>query len=97
MRAAIISCFFCLVSAGAGAQLPSIDTLAAMPSAERPAALLRIRHSDDSTALLNELQMAAQRRVDARRERRIPPLSAGCLEPDEFDLDTQLNIARRSK
>ncbi len=96
MRVAVISCIFSLVSAGAEAQLPAIDTLAAMSSEERSATLLRIRHSDDPIARLDELLAAAQRRVDARRERQIPPLSEGCLGPDEFDLDSQLKLARQS-
>ena len=96
MRVAVISCIFSLLSAEAGAQVPSIDTLAAMSAGERSAALLRIRHSDDAHSLLNTLQMAAQQRVDARRERGIAPRSLGCLDPDEFDLDSQLRLARQS-
>jgi len=58
MRVAVISCFFCLLSTEAGAQLASIDSLAAMPPAERSAALLRIRDSDDAPTRLRELEAA---------------------------------------
>jgi hypothetical protein len=98
MRAAVISCIFCLLSAGAEAQsLPAtIDALAAMTPAERSAALLQLRKSAAASATLIELQMAARQRVEARRERGLPPHSAGCLNSDEFDLDSQLELSRQS-
>src|SRR5690348_5042960 len=96
MRVAVITCVLCLVSVEAGAQLPSIDTLAAMPPAERSRALLRIRDADDAPDRLRELEVAARGRVDARRQRGLPPHTDGCLDADEFDLDSQLRLARQS-
>lgn len=94
MRVAVISCVFCLLSAEAGAQLASIDSLVAMPPAERSAALLRIRNSDDASTRLRELEAASRERVEARRQRGLPPHTDGCLDANEFDLDSQLRIAR---
>jgi hypothetical protein len=98
MRAAVVSSFLCLAPVIAGAQAPAtLDSLARMDPADRTAALQRIRESDDAPLALRALEMAAHVRADERRARGLPPRSEGCLDADEFDLDSQLKIARKSR
>jgi hypothetical protein len=97
MRAIVISCVCCLLSAAAAAQtIASIDALARLPPADRANALLRIRDSS-GLAALRDLQLAARVHADARRARGEPPLYQGCLSADEFDLDSQLKLARQAE
>lgn len=97
MRGAFILCVLCLSPAFGGAPVAvTLDSLAAMRSAARSAALLRIRDSDGAPATLHELEMAARQRVEARRELGLPPFSAGCLTAGEFELDAQLGLARQA-
>lgn len=97
MRDAIILSVLCLFPAICGAQEPlTFDVLASLPTVERSSALLRLRESPGALSRLQELEAAARQRVDARRDRGLPPRSAGCLNADEFDLDAQLELARRS-
>ena len=97
MRAIVISCVCCLLSATAAAQnVASIDALAMLPTADRALALLRIRDSSGGPAALRDLQLAARVHADARRARGQPPLYQGCLSADEFELDTQLKLARQA-
>jgi len=67
-----------------------------MESAGRTEALQHIRESDDSLVTLRGLETAARLRADERRARGLPPRSEGCLSADEFDLDSQLKLARQS-
>ena len=99
MRASIIGLVCCLFSAYADAQSTplSLDALVLLSADERADALFRLRESSAGLPTLQELELASRLRVDARRERDIPPLSPGCLTPDEFDLDTLLGLARESK
>lgn len=98
MRAPIFFLACCLITAHADAQSSlSIDELAQLPASERPDALFRLRESRAGLLALQELELAARLRVDARRSRDLPPHSAGCLTPDEFDLDALLGLARESK
>jgi len=97
MRVVVVCSLFCLAPAFAGAQVPAtLDSLVAIDSASRTAALQRIRESTDSLFTLRELETAARVRADERRARGLPPRSEGCLSADEFDLDSQLKIARQS-
>ena len=99
MRATII-CLVCwLFSAHADAQSRplSIDALAALPAAKRADALFHLRESGVGLPTLQELELAARLRVDARREQDLPPRSLGCLTADEFELDMLLGLARESK
>src|SRR4051812_24259387 len=98
MRASFIFLICCLFSAHADAQsMPiSIDALAMQSADERADALFRLRESATGLPALQELELAARHRVDARREGGIPPLSDGCLTADEFELDTLLRLARES-
>jgi hypothetical protein len=97
MRAVIHSvCCLLPLLAGAQSPAPSIDTLAHLSPAGRAEALQQIRDSDDATIRLRDLAMAAHVRADARRARGLPPRSEGCLDADEFDLDSQLKLARQS-
>jgi hypothetical protein len=99
MRASIICLVCCLFSAHADAQSTplSLDALALLPADERADALFRLREPGAGLSTLQELELASRLRVDARRERDIPPLSPGCLTTDEFELDTMLGLARESK
>jgi hypothetical protein len=98
MRGAFIISVLCLFPAFAGAQTtaPSIDVLASMSPAERTALLRQVRDSAGAAALLRDLEMAAHVRADERRARGLPPRSEGCLDADEFDLDSGLKLARQS-
>jgi hypothetical protein len=99
MRASFISLVCFLFSAYAGAQSTSLslDALTLLPANDRADALFQLRESSAGLPSLQELDLAARMRVDARRESNIPPLSLGCLTPGEFDLDTLLGLARESK
>jgi hypothetical protein len=97
MRAAVISTIICFVPVLAGAQAQAtFEHLALLQSSGRTAALRSIRDSDGAALALHELEMAARARADDRRARGLPPHSAGCLNGDEFDLDSQLKLARQS-
>jgi len=99
MRASLICLVCCLLSVEADAQSAplSLDALALLPAKERADALFRLRESGTGLPALQELELAARLRVEARRERDVPPRSVGCLTADEFELDTLLGLARESK
>lgn len=97
MRAAVTTWVLCLLPVWAGAQAAvTAERLATLTSLERSAALLGLREAANASAALHDLAIAARLRVEARRERGLPPHSTGCLTADEFDLDTQINLARKS-
>jgi hypothetical protein len=94
----VISSVCCLFPIVAGAQspAPSIEALSLMSSTERATALQVIRDSEGAANTLLDLEMSAHVRADDRRARGLPPRSEGCLDADEFDLDSQLKLARQS-
>jgi len=98
MRAVVILSIACLCPVLAGAQTfdISFEELANMPPSARSVALLRLRDSADALATLREFELAARQRSDARHEHGLPPRSEGCLNADEFDLDSQLKLARQA-
>jgi hypothetical protein len=97
MRAALTTWVCCLFPVWAGAQVAvTAERLATLTSLERSAALLGLREAPNASAALHDLEISARQRVEARRERGLPPHSTGCLTADEFDLDTQINLARKS-
>lgn len=94
----IVSSIVCsLIAGAAGAQplAPSWDELLSMPAGARTLALQSLRTSGDLAAL-EALDFAASAGVEARRAAGTPPLSPGCQRPDEFDVSTQLRLARRA-
>lgn len=98
MRAALTLSVCCLLAGNAAAQatFPTIEELISQPEDARTAALRKVRGAADGMAALRELETAAGARADARQARGLPPLSTGCLLPDEFDLVAQLRLARQA-
>ena len=78
----------------AGIRTPTIDEIAALPDRARENLLAAIRNSHDGEITLLMLETAASVRADERRDSGVPPLSRGCLRPDEFELGVQLALAR---
>jgi len=78
----------------AGIRTPTIDEVAALPDRARENMLAAIRNSHDGEITLLGLETAASVRADERRDSGVPPLSRGCLRPDEFELGVQLALAR---
>ena len=90
----VISIVCCLVAAaGESPRVPTYPELLAMPAMARTAALLDLREADDLAAL-DALRFTASGVAEARRTRGEAPLSPGCQQPDEFDVESQLRLAR---
>src|SRR5690349_15019541 len=87
---------WCLIGslAIAGARIPTIDEVAALTDRPRENLLAAIRNSHDGEITLRMLETAAAVRADERRDAGTPPLSRGCLRPEEFELGVQLALAR---
>jgi Family of unknown function (DUF6624) len=96
MRAALFAVTCTLLTGLAAAQDHdySIEDIAAMPAKQRANVLAAIRNSDDADSTLLSLETAASLRADARRQAGEPPLFRGCLRAEEFELGTQLALAR---
>lgn len=98
MASRLILCLltWSIVTAVAHAEKPSIEDLAALQPPQIAATLARLRDSLDGAQTLLELEIAAGIRAEARRDGGAPPLSAGCFREDEFELGSQLTLARQA-
>lgn len=92
----VVCCLIARAPAQAAGQTPTLAELAKLDSPRREAALVAIRNHEDGDAVLLVLETELSTAADARREAARPPLFAGCLSPEEFELNTQLKLARTS-
>jgi hypothetical protein len=89
----------CLVAAGAACaqdSAPTVESLITLNAMQRENTLAAIRNSRNADATLLALSTQAATRAEARRQSGQPPLFAGCLRGDEFELGAQLGLARAS-
>jgi hypothetical protein len=93
-RAALL--ITCCFAAGALAQAPNLESLARADVRQREAALVALRDGSGGDAALLALATQLITEADARRDSGRPPLFAGCLRADEFELRTQLDLALAS-
>jgi hypothetical protein len=95
LRAALL-----LVCTTAGAlaqgQAPTLESLAKVDSRQREQALSALRAASEGDAALLALATQLTSEADARRDSGRPPLFAGCMRADEFELRTQLDLALAS-
>jgi len=95
----ICSLLTCLLAAGVACAQESprtVESLITLGAKQRENTLASIRNSRDADATLLELSTQAATRADERRQAGQPPLFAGCLRADEFELGAQLGLARAS-
>ena len=93
LRAALL--FVCCSTAGplALGQTATLEGLARVDSRQREEALVALRDGDGADALLLALATQLNTEAEARRDSGRPPLFAGCMRADEFELRTQLGLA----
>jgi hypothetical protein len=98
MRAALFvaGCLLAPAHAQAPGHTPTLAELSSLDTRQREAALVAIRDHDDGDAILLTLETELGTLADARRHAAQPPLFPGCLTGEEFELTTQLKLARTS-
>ena len=95
MRAALlIVCGLTAPGALGQARTPTLTDLSGLDRGRREAALLAVRNLEAGDAVLLELETQLVSKAEARRAGGRPPLFPGCMRPDEFELLTQLRLAR---
>jgi hypothetical protein len=72
---------------------PTLQEISASSPAALEASLARLRGRPDADAVLRSLKTELATRADLRREAGQPPLFAGCMSPEEFELGAQLSMA----
>jgi hypothetical protein len=91
-RTALLACCSIFAS-GVFAADTTLDELSALAGRPREDAIVALRAAGNADAALQALSIQLTTKADARREAGQPPLFAGCLTADEFELATQLKLA----
>ena len=84
------------MTAFAHADPPAIEDLAALSPTALTATLASLRDSEDGAKTLLDLEIAAGNLAEERRDGGAPPFSAGCFREAEFELGSQLTLARQA-
>lgn len=92
MRAALLACCSMFASGAFAADI-TLDELSRLEGRAREDALVALRAAGNSDSALQALSIQLTTIADARREAGQPPLFAGCLADEEFELATQLKLA----
>jgi len=95
LRAALLIVCTTAFALGQG-QTPTLESLAKVDSRQREDALVALRDGSGGDAALLALATELTTQAEARRDSGRPPLFAGCMRADEFELRTQLDLALAS-